>query len=162
MRVNSVLTSHLLLLSSYFLIHCVMKKLLSILFFSLLTLPAIAAEVDGVNFFEGTFRQAKEKAKKENKLIMLDAYTTWCGPCKVLKNKVFPNKELGDYINANFVSIGVDMEAGEGPALANMYPIEGYPTILFMDATGKVKKKVLGLPQGGAKELLGVAKAVKK
>jgi thioredoxin 1 len=139
-----------------------MKQLLSILFLSLLTLPAIAAEGDGVNFFEGTFRQAKEKAKKENKLIMLDAYTTWCGPCKVLKNKVFPNKELGDYINANFVSIGVDMEAGEGPALANMYPIEGYPTILFMDATGKVKKKVLGLPQGGAKELLGVAKAIKK
>lgn len=139
-----------------------MKQILSILFISLLTLPAIAAEGDGVNFFEGTFRQAKEKAKKENKLIMLDAYTTWCGPCKVLKNKVFPNKELGDYINANFVSIGVDMEAGEGPALANMYPIEGYPTILFMDATGKVKKKVLGLPQGGAKELLGVAKAIKK
>jgi thioredoxin-related protein len=139
-----------------------MKKILSILFLSLLTLPAIAAEGDGVNFFEGTFRQAKEKAKKENKLIMLDAYTTWCGPCKVLKNKVFPNKELGDYINANFVSIGVDMEAGEGPALANMYPIEGYPTILFMDATGKVKKKILGLPQGGAKELLGVAKGIKK
>jgi thioredoxin-related protein len=139
-----------------------MKQILSILFISLVTLPAIAAEGDGVNFFEGTFRQAKEKAKKENKLIMLDAYTTWCGPCKVLKNKVFPNKELGDYINANFVSIGVDMEAGEGPALANMYPIEGYPTILFMDATGKVKKKVLGLPQGGAKELLGVAKAIKK
>lgn len=139
-----------------------MKKVLSILFLSLLTLPAIAAEGDGVNFFEGTFRQAKEKAKKENKLIMLDAYTTWCGPCKVLKNKVFPNKELGDYINANFVSIGVDMEAGEGPALANMYPIEGYPTILFLDATGKVRKKILGLPQGGAKELLGVAKGIKK
>lgn len=139
-----------------------MKKLFSILFLSLFTLPAIAAEGDGVKFFEGTFRQAKEKAKKENKLIMLDAYTTWCGPCKVLKNKVFPNKELGDYINANFVSIGVDMEAGEGPALANMYPIEGYPTILFMDAFGKVKKKVLGLPQGGAKELLTIAKGIKK
>jgi thioredoxin-related protein len=138
-----------------------MKKLLIILFIACFTLPAIAAEGDGVHFFEGTFRQAKEKAKKENKLIMLDAYTTWCGPCKVLKNKVFPNKELGEYINAHYVSIGVDMEAGEGPALANMYPIEGYPTILFLDASGKVKKKVLGLPQGGAKELLGVAKGIK-
>ena len=139
-----------------------MKKLLSILFLTTLTLPALAAEGDGVNFFEGTFRQAKDKAKKENKLIMLDAYTSWCGPCKVLKNKVFPNKELGDYINAHFVSIGVDMEAGEGPALANMYPIEGYPTILFLDASGKVKKKVLGLPQGGAKELMTIAKGIKK
>ena len=137
-----------------------MKKLLSILFLALLTLPAFA-EGDGVNFFEGSFRQALAKAMKEKKMVMLDAYTSWCGPCKVLKNKVFPNKELGAYINEHFVSIGVDMEAGEGPALANMYPVEGYPTILFLDASGKIKKKVLGLPQGGAKELLGVAKNIK-
>jgi thioredoxin-related protein len=137
-----------------------MKNLFVFLFALMLSLPAFA-EGDGVNFFEGTFRQALAKAKKEKKLVMLDAYTSWCGPCKVLKNKVFPNKELGDYINAHFVSIGVDMEAGEGPALANMYPVKGYPTILFLDASGKIKKEILGLPQGGAKELLGVAKKVK-
>ncbi len=137
-----------------------MKKLLGILLVSILSLPVFAEE-DGVNFFEGSFRQALAKAKKEKKMVMLDAYTSWCGPCKVLKNKVFPNKELGNYINEHFVSIGVDMEAGEGPALANMYPIEGYPTILFLDASGKIKKKILGLPQGGAKELLGEAKKVK-
>jgi thioredoxin 1 len=74
-----------------------MKKLLSILFLALLTLPAFA-EGDGVNFFEGSFRQALAKAMKEKKMVMLDAYTSWCGPCKVLKNKVFPNKELGEYI----------------------------------------------------------------
>jgi thioredoxin-related protein len=118
-------------------------------------------EPAGVRFFEGTFRQAMAKAKKENKGIMFDAYTTWCGPCKVLKSKVFPNPELGAYINEHFVSIGVDMEAGEGPALANMYPLEGYPTVFFLDASGKVKKKVLGLPQGGAKELLAIAKSIK-
>jgi thioredoxin-related protein len=78
-----------------------------------------------------------------------------------LKTKVFPNKELGDYINEHYVAIGVDMEAGEGPALGNMYPLEGYPTIMFLDANGKIKKKVLGLPQGGAKELLSIAKSVK-
>jgi thioredoxin-related protein len=137
-----------------------MKNLFVLLLALMLSLPAFA-EGDGVNFFEGTFRQALAKAKKEKKMVMLDAYTSWCGPCKVLKNKVFPNKELGDYINAHFVSIGVDMEAGEGPALANMYPVKGYPTILFLDASGKIKKEILGLPQGGAKELLGVAKKVK-
>ncbi len=137
-----------------------MKNLFVFLFVSMFSLPAFA-EGDGVNFFEGSFRQALAKAKKEKKMVMLDAYTSWCGPCKVLKNKVFPNKELGNYINEHFVSIGVDMEAGEGPALANMYPIEGYPTILFLDASGKIKKKILDLPQGGAKELLGEAKKVK-
>ncbi len=137
-----------------------MKNLFVFFIVSMLNLP-VFAQGDGVNFFEGSFRQALAKAKKENKMVMLDAYTTWCGPCKVLKNRVFPNKELGNYINEHFVSIGVDMEAGEGPALANMYPIEGYPTILFLDASGKVKKKILGLPQGGARELLGEAKKVK-
>jgi hypothetical protein len=39
--------------------------------------------------------------------------------------------------------------------------LEGYPTIMFLDANGKIKKKVLGLPQGGAKELLSIAKSVK-
>jgi thioredoxin 1 len=39
--------------------------------------------------------------------------------------------------------------------------VEGYPTILFLDASGKIKKKVLGLPQGGAKELMTIAKSVK-
>ncbi len=69
-----------------------MKKLLGILLVSILSLPVFAEE-DGVNFFEGSFRQALAKAKKEKKMVMLDAYTSWCGPCKVLKNKVFPNKE---------------------------------------------------------------------
>ncbi|MEY4384174.1 MAG: hypothetical protein RI995_1716 [Bacteroidota bacterium] len=114
----------------------------------------------GVDFFNGTFKQALAKAKKENKLVMFDAYTTWCGPCKVLKTKVFPNKELGEYINKHFVSIGVDMEAGEGIQLSNMYPVDGYPTILFLDGEGKVKKKILGLPRGGAQELLAIAKAI--
>ena len=58
-----------------------MKKVLLFLMV-MLSLSAIAAEGDGVQFFEGSFRQALAKAKKEKKLIMFDAYTSWCGPCK--------------------------------------------------------------------------------
>jgi len=131
-----------------------MKKVL-LFILVMLSLSAFAAEGDGVQFFEGSFRQALAKAKKEKKLIMFDAYTSWCGPCKVLKTKVFPNKELGDYINAHYVSIGVDMEAGEGIALANMYPLEGYPTIMFMDASGRVKKKSIRFTPGRCKGIIG-------
>lgn len=140
-----------------------MKTTFLTLFFALIIATGSMAQnaPKGVEFFNGSFRQALAKAKKENKWIMFDAYTTWCGPCKILKSKVFPDAELGNFINSKFISIGVDMEAGEGPALANMYPLEGYPTIFFLDANGKVKKKVLGLPQGGAKELLAIAKAIK-
>lgn len=138
-----------------------MKKLLFLaLFSSCFTVFAQDSKKGGVEFFEGSFKAALAKAKKENKLVLFDAYTTWCGPCKVLKTKVFPDKELGEYINKRFVSIGVDMEAGEGIQLANQYPLDGYPTIFFLDPDGKVKRKVLGLPRGGAQELLSIAKAI--
>ncbi len=137
------------------------KTWLYLLFLSLWGWNAAAQDgPKGVQFYQGNFKQALAKAKKEQKLVFLDAYTTWCGPCKVLKTKVFPDKALGDYINKHFVSIGIDMEAGEGPNIANMYPIDGYPTLLFLDPEGKVKKKVLGLPRGGAQELLSIAKSI--
>jgi thioredoxin-related protein len=157
--VNVFSMPHLSFTTHHLPLHVMRYLLVALLAISLTT--TAQDEPAGIRFFEGSFRQAMAKAKKENKGILFDAYTTWCGPCKVLKSKVFPNPELGAYINEHFVSIGVDMEAGEGPALANMYPLEGYPTVFFLDASGKVKKKVLGLPQGGAKELLAIAKSIK-
>jgi len=65
------------------------------------TLPA-AAQTD---FRHITFDQAKEAAKTEGKLIFVDFYTQWCGPCKRMAATVFPKKEIGDYLNAGFVNL---------------------------------------------------------
>ena len=85
-----------------------MKKLvfLALLTSSFASLAQDAAK-GGVDFFEGSFKAALAKAKKENKLVMFDAYTTWCGPCKVLKTKVFPKSSLNlaGTINLAFSSI---------------------------------------------------------
>ncbi len=116
----------------------------------------------GVNFFHGTFKEALAKAKKENKLVMMDCYTVWCGPCKMLKSKVFTDKGLGDVMNSKYVCIAVDYENGEGPAIAEKYPVEGFPTLFFMDANGKVKKKVVGVPNGNpVAALTELAKSIK-
>ena len=45
----------------------------------------------GIQFFHGTFAEALEKANKEGKLIFMDAYTSWCGPCKRMSASVFPD-----------------------------------------------------------------------
>ncbi|MCF8411653.1 MAG: thioredoxin family protein, partial [Crocinitomicaceae bacterium] len=51
-----------------------------------------------INFEKNTTIQAlKAKAKKEKKLIFIDAYTTWCGPCKWISANIFTNKEVADY-----------------------------------------------------------------
>ena len=91
----------------------------------------------GIHFLEDDWNSALKQAKTENKLVFLDIYATWCGPCKMLKQYTFSNTSVGNYFNNNFVNISVDGEKGVGPQLAQQYSIEGYPSLIITDATGK-------------------------
>lgn len=118
-----------------------MKNIFSIVF----TLAiSITTHAQGINFEHGTFQEALNKAKAQNKMVFMDCYTTWCGPCKKMSKEVFPTTEVGDYINANFISIKMDMEKGEGIELAKQYDVKAFPTLLFMDADGKVLHTKVG------------------
>ena len=57
----------------------------------------------GVEFRDLTYRQALEHAREENKLVFMDCYTSWCGPCKNMLNNVFTLSEAGEFMNAAFV-----------------------------------------------------------
>jgi thioredoxin 1 len=98
----------------------------------------------GINFFAGNFTEALSKAKAENKLVFMDAYTSWCGPCKMMKQNTFPDAMVGKVFNEKYVSVAIDMEAGEGIELAQKYQVQGYPTLLFLDAEGNIIKNELG------------------
>lgn len=130
-----------------------MKK--NILFLFLVISTALFSQ-DGIKFGKQSFAKTLEQAKKENKLIFLDAFASWCGPCKLLDKNVFPKKEVGDYFNANFLNLHIDMEKGEGIEIAKKYSIYSYPTLLFIDGDGKVVYKAAGYmsPQ----ELISIAK----
>lgn len=96
------------------------------------------SEVKGIKFFHGSFAEALTKAEQEDKLIFMDAFTTWCGPCKRMAASVFPDENVGAFYNANFINLKVDMEKGEGPGLAQRYGVKSYPTLLYIGADGKV------------------------
>ena len=130
-----------------------MKKIIPFLF---LLISTMLFSQDGIKFGKQSFAQTLEQAKKENKLIFLDAFASWCGPCKLLDKNVFPKKEVGDYFNANFLNLHIDMEKGEGIEIAKKYSIYSYPTLLFINGDGKVVYKAAGYmsPQ----ELIGIAK----
>jgi thioredoxin 1 len=98
----------------------------------------------GIKFFNGSFKETLQKAKSENKLVFIDAYTTWCGPCKMMKQGTFPDALVGKIFNEKFVSIAVDMEAGEGIEMSQKFAVQGYPTLLFLDSDGKVIQNALG------------------
>lgn len=116
------------------------------LLLSLSTFAQHASSTTGIKF-EGTssWKELIKKAKAEKKLIFMDAYTTWCGPCKMLQSRVFPDKQLGEYFNQNFVNAAIDMESDEGMRLSSIYEVRGYPTLFFIDPNnGKVVKSILG------------------
>ena len=112
-----------------------MKK---IALFLLLLLPfATKAEVPtGINFFKGTWSQALEKAKKENKLIFMDCYAAYCGPCLLMAKNEFPKKEVADFYNEHFVNVKINIKEGFGISLAKKYSITFLPSLLFINVKG--------------------------
>jgi uncharacterized protein YyaL (SSP411 family) len=94
-------------------------------------------ESTGVQFIEENWTTALQKAKSQNKLVFLDIYATWCGPCKMLKQYTFSDTSVGNFFNRNFVNVSVDGEKGVGPQLAQQFSIEGYPSLIITDAEGK-------------------------
>ncbi|MCE7042227.1 thioredoxin family protein [Dyadobacter sp. CY312] len=98
----------------------------------------------GIVFTKGTWAEILKKAKAEKKVIFFDAYTTWCGPCKLLQKNVFTRADVAEVFNKNFINVKFDMESGEGPMLAEKYPLQGYPTLFFIDPDGNVVKEVIG------------------
>ena len=111
-----------------------MKKFITL---TAIILSAFSFGQTGMKFEESTFKVALEKAKKEKKLIFLDAYATWCGPCKLMVKNIFPLQSVGDYYNSNFINTKLDMEKGEGLELAKKYGVKVDPTDLFMYGDGK-------------------------
>jgi thiol-disulfide isomerase/thioredoxin len=120
-----------------------MKNLILVL----LSVVAFTTQAQGIEFFQGTFAEALEKAQKENKLIFMDAYAEWCGPCKKMAATVFKDEKVGKFFNDNFINLKMDMEKGEGPKLSGKFDVSAYPTLLFINGKGDlVHKGVGGLP----------------
>lgn len=112
----------------------------------LLSTTTIWMKAQGIEFVHGvSFDALLEKAAKEDKLIFMDCYTNWCGPCKKLAANIFPLPEVGAYFNANFINAKFEMEKdADGPSIAARYGVKAYPTLLWIDGKGNVKHKVVG------------------
>ncbi|MDR2207238.1 MAG: thioredoxin fold domain-containing protein [Flavobacteriaceae bacterium] len=118
-----------------------MKSVYNFLF---LIIPLSFFAQAGINFENSTFKEILDKAKKENKIIFLDAYTSWCGPCKMMEKNIFPLPSVGEFYNTNFINAHFDMEKGEGKEIAKKYNVLSYPTYLFINGDGDLVSRNFG------------------
>lgn len=111
----------------------------------------------GINWAETlTWEQVKQKARLENKYIFIDAYTTWCGPCKMMDKYVYVDPMVSKYLNEKFVSIKVQMDTtkkdddktikwyADAHSISKDYKIGVFPTFLFLTPDGKLVHRDLG------------------
>ncbi len=99
----------------------------------------------GINFRQDDWQNVLMQAKAQKKLIFVDIYTVWCGPCKEMDKKTFTDVSVGDKFNARFINYKVDAEKGFGINLAKRYNVTSYPTVLFVDASENIMLKQEGL-----------------
>ena len=118
------------------------KKILLLTCLSLVLISLAAAQKSEIKFLKTSLNKVIKQAQKENKYIFIDAYTTWCGPCKMMDREVFTDKEVGAHYNANFVNAKFDMEKGDGVVVSDKYDVRSYPTFLYLDSDGNLLHKV--------------------
>lgn len=110
------------------------------LFFTTLTWSqGITFESEGT-----TLEAAVAKAKSTGKLIFLDCFTQWCGPCKMMSRDVFTPRQVGDFMNPAYVSLKIDMESEYGAPLAKKLQISAYPTFIIFNADAQEIGRFLG------------------
>ncbi|MDP6922076.1 MAG: thioredoxin fold domain-containing protein [Lutibacter sp.] len=114
-----------------------------------------------------SLEEAVEAQKIVPKKIITDAYTHWCGPCKMLDKNTFGNKDVATYINEHYYAVKFNAEGNsrinykgqvfENPGydpskkgrnsthqLTSYFQINAYPTLLFFDEKGEVISPIRG------------------
>ena len=131
-----------------------MRKTFFVLLLCLIN-QLIWAQQTGIRFEKNTWEELLAKAEIDNELVFLDAFTTWCGPCKSMSRNVFTDQSVGKFYNRNFVNAKIDMEKGEGQQIARKYKIEAYPSLLFINGKGEVVHRSTGYKDVNEFLLLG-------
>lgn len=130
-----------------------MKAFFSIPFLSLIlvftlissTQSSLSTKAGGIKFEKLGLESAKKQANKTGKLVFIDVYTSWCGPCKEMAKTTFQSKNVGKAFNKRCINIKIDAEKDvDGNLVSKQYGVNAYPTLLFLDPEGKLVKKVVG------------------
>jgi thioredoxin-related protein len=139
------------------------RMVLSVVLFSMTVLVRGADErpadstAPGIRFQDCLrWEEILSQAKKENKYIFVDCYTTWCGPCKKMEKEVYSIQHVGEVVNKKFISLKIQMDTtakdnegvkrryADAHYFGMQFKLAGYPTLLFFNPDGKLLSMRLG------------------
>ncbi|MCB0704820.1 MAG: thioredoxin family protein [Saprospiraceae bacterium] len=119
-----------------------MKKLV---FVALAFVSINSMQAQGIGFIEDqSWESILENARETNRIIFVDAYASWCGPCKAMSKEVFILPTVGAFFNEHFINVKLNVEKGDGPNVASHYGVQVIPTYLFVNGDGDLIHSGLG------------------
>lgn len=124
----------------------------------LLMLPFLSfAQEKGMHFEHGTtWSDILAKAKTENKYIFVDCFTTWCGPCRYMSANIFPQEEVGEFMNEKFLNVKLQLDTTDADNdevkkwyqdahdIMTQFKIRAFPTYLYFDPNGNAVHRLVG------------------
>ncbi|WP_298737993.1 thioredoxin fold domain-containing protein [uncultured Chitinophaga sp.] len=128
-----------------------LRSALLVLALGLITTPGAQAQQKSgqeIRFSTQSYKEVLAAAKASHKKVFVDAFATWCAPCKELKKSTFKDPAAAAYFNKHFVNFSIDVEKGEGVKLAETWQVEGLPTLLILDENGQVLANHTGFVDG--------------
>ena len=135
-----------------------MKKFVLAMLGGWLAFQVVAADAEWTT----DLAKAQEKAKTENKLVLVDfTGSDWCPPCKALHKNVFSSPEFAEFAKKNLILVEVDFPRKKEQSdqvkkanreLAKKHEIDGYPTVIVFDSNGKQLDKKVGYSGASAKD----------
>ena len=105
-----------------------------------------AVSKSGINFiYDNQLSKVLDKAEQKGKLVFLDFYADWCGPCKMMDRDVFTYPQLKNRLNADFLNMKVDTDdKNDGSELGFIFQVSILPTFIVVDHRGRVLQKLEG------------------
>jgi thiol-disulfide isomerase/thioredoxin len=122
----------------------IMKKTLFAILLACAFSPLMAQHREIAFEHDAPLATLLKRSGKEHKLVFVDCYTTWCGPCKEMAANVFTLDTVADFFNSRLISLKLDMEKGEGPAVGAKYRVAAYPSYLLLNEKGELVYKFIG------------------
>lgn len=109
--------------------------------------------------WETNFSEAQAKAREHGKMLLLEFHgSDWCPPCIQLNKQILSTAEFKKIADEHFVLVNLDFprkseqpadQAKHNRALAEKFGIQGFPTVVLLDAEGNEVAREVGFPRGG-------------
>ena len=132
-----------------------------LIYFSLL-FSLISCSITKDKYFDSDYQNILKLAAKQDKMIFIDFYTVWCGPCQFFDKNIKHDSVFKSYMTDNFFTLQIDAELEQNKDIVSKFRINGYPTFIIANSKGEERDRIGGLTEKSPEKFIFLIKSILK